>query len=356
MVHPVPPGGFAPYTFDADATATFEQWLAKTEEVGLYVQYDMRNSYLNLSSVQFQVEYLRNRSNILMWYTADEGDGNGDPRNASRLAYDTIYENDGYHPVSTVLNCENYFWLDYGFNGADVIMYDPYPIALNGRWSKPYQTECTNVFGDSGCDNCDGNFFDISTRIESGKNRARLAGGYRTKAMVIVPQAFDDGQQEFWWRVPFGWEAGAVTNILAWNHGATGSVAWNYQGSTLDIIGNSSDIANLILSQKRFIVDAYDSRKEVQTNQSFFGANGYDVSTWSIPNSNGTNMTEILILAANQNYGPIDSPTWTISLALNETSCNLTQVLYGDVVANPDGSPAFIMNRTSVAAAICVSQ
>jgi hypothetical protein len=58
MVHPVPPGGFMPYTFDQDATDQFEQYLDLAEQLGLYVQYDMRNSFLNLSSVEYQVSNL----------------------------------------------------------------------------------------------------------------------------------------------------------------------------------------------------------------------------------------------------------------------------------------------------------
>lgn len=49
-----------PYTFDAAATAQFEEYLDTAESLGLYVQYDMRNSFLNLPSVDYQVKYLRN--------------------------------------------------------------------------------------------------------------------------------------------------------------------------------------------------------------------------------------------------------------------------------------------------------
>lgn len=55
MVHPPPPGGDMPYTSTPEATAQFEEYLDTAEQLGLYVQYDMRNTYLNLSSVQYQV-------------------------------------------------------------------------------------------------------------------------------------------------------------------------------------------------------------------------------------------------------------------------------------------------------------
>jgi hypothetical protein len=106
--------------------------------------------------------------------------------NSTQLAYNLIYEQDGYHPVSLVLNCENYFFIEYALNGADLVMVDPYPIAMNARWSKPYNTYVDENFGDSGCDNCNGTFYDISTRIESTRNRARLQGAWRTKVCAPV--------------------------------------------------------------------------------------------------------------------------------------------------------------------------
>jgi hypothetical protein len=225
-----------PYTFDAAATAQFEEYLDTAESLGLYVQYDMRNSFLNLPSVDYQVKYLRNRSNILNWYTGDEPDGADYDLNSTQLAYEKIYAVDGYHPVSLVLNCENYYFIEYGLNGADVLMVDPYPIAMNGRWSKPYNTYVDQNFGDSGCDNCNGTFYDISTRIESSRNRARLQGAWRTKPVWIVPQSFNDGQQEFWFRVPFGSEGEAVTTILSTNHGGQGHASWNSQYSSQDLL------------------------------------------------------------------------------------------------------------------------
>lgn len=183
-----------------------------------------------------QIEWTRNRSNILTWYPADEPDGATDALNGTKLAYDLINQLDGYHPVANVLNCENYFFEDYGLAGSDIIMVDPYPIAVNTRWSKPWATFVDENYGDCGCDNCNGTFYDITTRIDSARDRARLSGFHRDKPVWIVPQAFDDGQQEFWYRVPTGQEGEAVSPILAINHGATGSVAWNMQYSSMDLI------------------------------------------------------------------------------------------------------------------------
>ena len=60
---------------------------------------------MNSTAVTEQVNMIKNRSSLLLWYTGDEPDGTSDPLNATKTAYDLIYDLDGYHPVSLVLNC-----------------------------------------------------------------------------------------------------------------------------------------------------------------------------------------------------------------------------------------------------------
>ncbi|KAF8841644.1 hypothetical protein BDN67DRAFT_966894 [Paxillus ammoniavirescens] len=104
QIHPVP-------TFD-NLTA-LNMVIDKMQEVGMYLIYDMRSTYMNSTSVTEQVNSLKNRPNLLLWYTADEPDGTSDPLNATTIAYDLIYDLDGYHPVSLVLNCQDYYWSSY---------------------------------------------------------------------------------------------------------------------------------------------------------------------------------------------------------------------------------------------------
>lgn len=107
------------------------------QEVGLYLMYDMRwsvmsilylvlrlmkhrhRSYMNDTAVTEEVNRIKNRPNLLLWYTGDEPDGTSgiaagvhqqhqyscvaDPLDATSHAYDLIYSLDGYHPVSLVL-------------------------------------------------------------------------------------------------------------------------------------------------------------------------------------------------------------------------------------------------------------
>lgn len=136
-----------------------------------------------------QVNMIKDRKNLLLWYTGDEPDGTSDPLNATKITHDLIDELDGYHPVSLVLNCENYFFEEY-VTGAEVIMADPYTIGNNATFSTTWHTPCTPDFGDCGCDNCQGVLEDISTRYDEFAQRLDILGEARTKTVWAVPQAF----------------------------------------------------------------------------------------------------------------------------------------------------------------------
>jgi hypothetical protein len=194
----------------------FNMVLDRMQEVGIYLMYDMRFTYMNDTSVMEQVESIKYRPNLLLWYTGDEPDGTSDPLNATSIAYDLIYSLDGYHPVSLVLNCQDYEWASYTA-GTDIVMQDVYMIGNNVTWSNEWNTTCTPDYGDCGCDNCFsipagdsnavppnstyygetvpadsdiGSYFDISDRVSSFKNRLEVMGWERTKAVWTVPQAF----------------------------------------------------------------------------------------------------------------------------------------------------------------------
>ena len=89
---------------------------------------------MNNTAVTEEVNRVKNSPALLLWYTGDEPDGTSDPLNATSTAYDLIYSLDGYHPVSLVLNCENYYWTEYT-SGTDIVMQDTYPIGTNATWS-----------------------------------------------------------------------------------------------------------------------------------------------------------------------------------------------------------------------------
>jgi hypothetical protein len=144
---------------------------------------------MNATSVTEQVNRIKSRPNLLLWYTADEPDGTSDPLDATTTAYDLIHSLDGYHPVSLVLNCQDHQFTAYTA-GTDIVMQDTYMIGNNATWSNEWNTSCTPDFGDCGCDNCKGEFEDISVRMDSFKERLDVLGWDRTKAVWTVPQAF----------------------------------------------------------------------------------------------------------------------------------------------------------------------
>jgi len=168
--------------------------------------------------VDEEVSRIKSRKNLLLWYTTDEPDGWDDPLDAAGIAYDRIYDVDGYHPVSLVLNCQDYEFEAYT-TGADIVMQDVYVTGINATHSVVWDTECTQDYGVCGCDNCVGAFEDISQRVDQFRDRLRAFGWERTKAVWTVSQAF--GGNLYWSRIPTGKEW-VVQSLLAVNHGALG--------------------------------------------------------------------------------------------------------------------------------------
>ena len=66
VLHIVPAGGLG-YNF-----TQLDQWLDEAQRVGLWIMYDMRWTYQNSSLVEWQVNRLKVRQSLLLWYTADE--------------------------------------------------------------------------------------------------------------------------------------------------------------------------------------------------------------------------------------------------------------------------------------------
>jgi hypothetical protein len=234
LIHPVPPGGTDPFDH-----ATFEKFLTICDDLELYVMYDMRHTYKNSTSVAVQLSRLQHHPSLLLYYTADEPDGWSDALNATQLGYKTIKRIDPYHPVSLASNCANFHFEEYSA-GADVILEDTYPVAVNTSFSTVYNTVCNETYGDCGCDGCHANdpafpdyvtnpFKDIVERVENLQRYQEWIGAHAKKPIWGVPQAFFD-KGSFWQRWPTK-EEEAVMGILRLNHGAKGVVAWIYPTS-----------------------------------------------------------------------------------------------------------------------------
>ncbi|KAK0457025.1 uncharacterized protein EV420DRAFT_534866 [Desarmillaria tabescens] len=278
IIHPVP-------TF-SNLTA-LDEVLDEMERVGIYLMYDMR-----AASVTEQINRIKSRSNLLLWYTADEPDGTSDPLNATLLASNLITSLDGgdgqggsgYHPVSLVLNCENYEFTAYA-SGADIVMQDTYMIGNNVTFSSEWGTVCTRDYGDCGCDNCKGSFKDISTREDEFRERIFVNGWELNKVVWAVPQAF--GNESYWKRFPTGKEF-IVQSIVGINHGALGVVSWD-DPTSADIKASASALALSIPTITSFILDPNVNFQQVTTSDSI------DVGLWTVGN-------KTLVLATNLDY------------------------------------------------------
>ncbi|KAH9914061.1 uncharacterized protein BXZ73DRAFT_92854 [Epithele typhae] len=275
VIHPIP-------TFD-NLTALAEV-VQRMEEVGIYLMYDMRWTYMNNTAVTEEVNRIKNSPALLLWYTGDEPDGTSDPLNATTIAYDLIYSLDGYHPVSLVLNCENYYWTEYT-SGTDIVMQDTYMIGINATYSTVWNTPCTPDYGDCGCDNCQGEFEDISTRMDEFAQRGFIDSWELSKAAWTVPQGF--GASEYWDRVPTGQEF-IVQSVLAINHGALGVVSWNAPSSD-DITASAALLSrSLAADMKAFILHPHASFEHTVVSR-------VDVGSWTVGD-------RTLVLATNLNY------------------------------------------------------
>ncbi|THH04216.1 hypothetical protein EW145_g5685 [Phellinidium pouzarii] len=273
IVHPVPP---------FDNLTALNEILDHMEEIGLYLMYDMRFTYMNSTSVTEQVNMIKGRKNLLLWYTGDEPDGTSDPLNATSNSRNLINSLDGggYHPVSLVLNCDNYYFTEYT-NGTDIVMQDAYPISINATYSVQWHTPVTQDFGDCGCDNCKGNFGDITLRMDEFAYRLDVLGQSRTKTVWAVPQAF--GGSEYWARAPTGNEW-LVESVISINHGATGIVPW-MDPNPQDIRDAATVLAKALPTIKSFLFDPGASFSPVRQGN-------IDVGLW-------TSGQRTLLLASN---------------------------------------------------------
>ncbi|KAF8142001.1 hypothetical protein EV363DRAFT_1149525 [Boletus edulis] len=292
--------------------ASVNEVFGRMQQNGLYFMYDMRYDYQNAANVTAQVNSFKSWSNLLVWYTGDEPDGSSDPLDATSTAYDLIYNLDGYHPVSLVLNCQDYYFTSYAA-GADIVMEDVYIIGANVNTSLMFNTPCTTTYGDCGCDNCSpipaglndalppanasstpvpansgiGSFNDVSDRVTSFLDRMQAVGWERTKAVWSVPQAFGGVPGDhYWMRSPMGQEWVVVT-LLGINHGSLGAISWS-DPTPVDIKGNASALALALPTITPFLFDA----TAIRTN---YLVGGVDVAVW-------TRTNETLVVATNTYY------------------------------------------------------
>lgn len=254
-----------------------DNWFDEAEQLGLWIMFDMRWTYMNRQYVQIQVERYRSRKNMLLWYTADEPDGREDSPDAPGNIYPFIKSLDPYHPISLCLNCQNYFFQEYTA-GTDIIMTSTYPVGANTEYSTIYNTPVNATYGDCGCDNCDNS--PTSTPLSNIPSRMDLYARFQEQLGLVpkpiwsVPQAFT--AQSFWSRTPTPEEVIAMT-MLSINHGTTGIVMWAWPTSD-PIMEATSKFSALVTSPEivRFLLEGLREAVGVDGN----GKGVLDARAW----------------------------------------------------------------------------
>ncbi|KAH0294734.1 hypothetical protein KCU62_g55, partial [Aureobasidium sp. EXF-3399] len=137
---------------------------------------------------------------------------------AAELGLYFMYDPMSLMEMSLALNCRDFYYADYAA-GAEIVLEDVYPISTNASWSTVYNTPCNATYGCCGCDDCEGSFADISTRLDEYASKDSLLGWQ--KIHWAAPQAF--GNETFWTRYPTAAEE-VVMNMLSINHAAKGIV------------------------------------------------------------------------------------------------------------------------------------
>jgi hypothetical protein len=301
---------------DSDMTSQIDTM----DAVNLLWQYDMRGSFMNLTSVAEQVPLVKDHPSLLTWYTADEPDGWEYALNSTKLTYDLLAEMDKYHPVALVLNCQNYYFPEY-ISGADIVMEDAYPVGINGTWSYR-DTPCNLTYGDCGCDNCKGALLDVPERVDAFHTyQSWLGGGVSARKPVWeVPQSFSG--EGYWSRDPTPQEVW-VMDVLSFNHGAKGRLSWIYPAS--DIINEAAALMAQVVTTvpvMDFLTQANPVLVEDGTK-----TGGIDVAHWKMPDG-------MMVGVANPNNVTLDS----VEVVLPDHGLEITGTPWGNVTWSVSGN------------------
>jgi hypothetical protein len=294
---------------------------------------------MNLTAVSVQVGLVKDYESFLMYYTADEPDGIEYALNSTSLAYDLLSSLDKYHPVSLVLNCQDFFYKQYS-SGADIVLQDTYPIGINTTYSIPFNTTCTATHGDCGCDNCGGSLSDVSDRLDDLTNYQEWIGE-RRKPLWSVLQAFDG--EGYWQRLPTPQETWVMA-MISFNHGAKGITSWIYP-STDELNDAHSALARVVTVApvSNFIGGAQPVPISVH---------GLDVSYWTLGKQ------AMVIVAADPDSstlaGTVEGPSATSGVSLPISAKSIASTPWGNITWSLEGNKLQAKGISSLATSIVI--
>ncbi|KAH9810225.1 hypothetical protein DFH28DRAFT_1085761 [Melampsora americana] len=229
---------------------------------------------------------------------------------------------DPYHPVSLALNCQNFFF--EGFTkDVDIVMTDPYPIGLKSTThSAPWGTVCNTTYGDCGCDNCEGNLSDLSSRMKRFKSYRKALGRDRSLMIWGIPQSFWDAT--YWTRSPTGQDHLTSCAIYV-IEGAVGLTAWAEGSMTPEIKQAATQFGHALKT-----MTAYFATPQIETPEPT-EINNVLSRLWV-----SSDRKSILVMAANMN---IEVGEWSIKIpeSIGSISLESQDALFSSGVINqPD--------------------
>lgn len=209
-------------------------------------------------------------------------------------------------------------------------MEDVYPIGVNGTFSK-WGTPCNTTYGDCGCDNCQGNIQDVSSRLDDLAQYEEWLGLW-PKTKAHNPQSFSG--EGYWLREPTVEEEVAM-NALAFNHGAKSIISWVWPTSD-DLAQIHGKFATALIKApiRDFIVLEQAQKVEV------LGWEVVDAAYWETE-------TEMLISVVNVGYAPIKE-TVKIPLPIHMVPKRVKGNVWGEATWELLGDGIWIANMSEM--------
>lgn len=182
-------------------------------------------------------------------------------------------------------------------------MEDVYPIGINSTFSK-WGTACNTTLGDCGCDNCQGNVQDVSSRLDDLAAYERWENLW-PKTKIHNPQSFHG--EDYWFRDPSP-EEEYVMALLAFNHGAQSIISWVYP--TSDLLGAAHGKLSKVVTISPVVDFLVGGDKPHRIAVSVCGTDVVDAAYWIVGK-------QMLVSIVNGGYVDIDQ---TVTIAVPGTS------------------------------------
>lgn len=170
-----------------------------------------------------------------------------------------------------------------------------------------YDTPCNATYGCCGCDDCVGQFEDISHRLDRFAYLDELIG-WPKKTHWKAPQALEP--ETYWTRYPTADEE-VVMTMLSINHAAKGIVMWDFPTSP-EILHVTDALASVLTTEP---VSHFLLSTPIVQQLSVNGAGRVDAAAWidqgrilvSVVNLNAHDLDGVIAIHLPSTHGPVKS-------------------------------------------------